>query len=57
MKKLLLQNLGIIILLLGVIVLALHYFSEVRLNAYLAVGLGLIIVGILTYLLINKYLK
>ncbi len=57
MKKLLLQNLGIIILLLGVIVLALHYFSEARLNAYLAVGLGLIIVGILTYLLINKYLK
>ncbi len=42
---------------LGVIVLALHYFSEARLNAYLAVGLGLIIVGILTYLLINKYLK
>ncbi len=57
MKKLLLQNLGIIILLLGVIVLALHYFSAVRSNAYLVVGLGLIIVGILTYLLINKYLK
>lgn len=57
MKKLLLQNLGIIILLLGVIVLALHYFSAVRSNAYLAVGLGLIIVGILSYLLINKYLK
>lgn len=57
MKKLLLQNFGIIILLLGVIVLALHYFAAVRSNAYLAVGLSLIIVGIISYLLINKRLK
>ncbi len=57
MKKLLLQNLGIIILLLGVVVLALHYFSVARTNAYLALGLGLIVVGILAYLIINKLLK
>lgn len=57
MKKLLLQNLGIIILLLGVVVLALHYFAAVRSNAYLAAGLALIIVGIVSYLIINKRLK
>jgi membrane protein YdbS with pleckstrin-like domain len=57
MKKLLLENLGVLILLIGVIVLALHYFAETPSNVYLAVGLGLIIVGIIVYLLINKHLK
>ncbi len=54
--KTLLQYLGIIILLLGVGVLALHYFA-LRENVYLAVGLGLICVGIVAHLLISKHLK
>lgn len=56
LMKTLLQYLGIIILLLGVGVLALHYFA-LRENVYLAVGLGLICVGIVAHLLISKYLK
>ncbi|MGN0186639.1 MAG: hypothetical protein ACI392_02705 [Paludibacteraceae bacterium] len=54
--KTLLQYLGIIILLLGVVVLALHYFAF-RSNVYLVVGLGLICVGIVAHLFISKYLK
>ncbi len=57
MKKLLLENIGVLILLIGVIVLALHFFAEMPTNAYLAVGLGLIIAGIIVYLVINKRLK
>ncbi len=56
MKKVL-PYLGIILLLIGVLVLTIHYYSDVRTNTYLSVGLGLIVAGVFAHLIIGKLQK
>ena len=51
-----LKNLGAIIVLLGVGCLALYQFM-LQSNVLLFVSLILEVVGILTYIILNKYLK
>ena len=49
----LLKNLGLIIFLIGVICLCIYYFGTPS-NGLLVASLALEIVGILTYIIINK---
>lgn len=51
--KSLLNYLGIILLLLGVVCLVIYQFA-VQVNALLIAGMALELVGILAYILINK---
>lgn len=51
-----LKYLGVILLLLGVVCLVVYYFA-VPSNALLVVSIVLELVGILSYILINKYLE
>ena len=51
--KSLLKNLGLILLLLGVICLVVYYFA-VPSNSLLVTSLVLEVVGILTYVLLNR---
>ncbi|MDR0573334.1 MAG: hypothetical protein LBG96_04785 [Tannerella sp.] len=50
----LMKSLGIIILLIGVGVLAIPAFTDMRSNIVLAVGLGAIIAGFLAHIYLNK---
>ena len=52
----LLKNLGVIILLIGVIILAVPAVSGGLSNTILLTGLGLIILGYLSHIVINKRL-
>ena len=51
----LLKSLGAILVLLGVVCLAVYFFGT-QVNALLAVGLGMEIVGLFAHVLINKKL-
>ena len=51
--KTLLKNLGAILVLLGVVCLAIYYFSLPE-NYLLVTSLALEVVGIATYVLVNK---
>ncbi len=50
----LMKSLGIIILLIGVGVLAVPAFTDMRSNTVLAVGLGAIIIGFFAHIFLNK---
>ena len=54
MLKDLLKNSGLLVLLAGVIVLGIVVFSKVQTNSYLSLSLGLIIVGLIGHIVINK---
>ena len=54
MLKELLKNSGLLVLLAGVIVLGIVVFSKVQTNSYLSLSLGLIIVGLIGHIVINK---
>lgn len=54
MLKDLLKNSGLLVILIGVIVLGIVVFSKVQTNGYLGLSLGLIIVGLLAHIVINK---
>lgn len=50
----LLKNLGVIVLLIGVIILAVPALTGGMSNSILLTGVGLIILGYLGYIVINK---
>lgn len=54
--KSLLKNLGIILVLCGVICLVVYYFSTPS-NTLLVCSLVLELVGILTYIIVNKFIE
>jgi len=54
MLKELLKNAGLLIILIGVIILGVVVFTQVQTNTYLGLSLGLVIVGLLTHIVINK---
>jgi riboflavin synthase len=54
MLKDLLKNSGLLVILAGVIVLGVVVFTKVQTNAHLSLSLGLIIVGLLAHIVINK---
>ncbi|MFH0759258.1 MAG: hypothetical protein V2B15_18360 [Bacteroidota bacterium] len=54
MLKELLKNAGLLIILVGVIVLGVVVFTQVQTNTYLGLSLGLVIVGLLTHIVVNK---
>ncbi|MFO7934027.1 MAG: hypothetical protein R6U78_08095 [Bacteroidales bacterium] len=55
--KELLRNLGLIIILVGVVILGYVVFTEVQTNAKLAISAILILGGLLVHIFINKYAK
>ncbi len=55
--KELIKNLGVIVLLIGVIILAVPTFSGTLTNAILMTGLVVIIVGYLSHIAINKRIE
>ena len=54
MLKDLLKNSGLLVILAGVIVLGIVVFSKVQTNGSLGLSLGLIIVGLLGHIVVNK---
>lgn len=50
----LLKSLGIVLLLIGVGILAVPAFTDMRSNAMLAAGLGTIILGFVVHIILNK---
>ena len=54
MLKDLLKNAGLLVILIGVIILGIVVFTGVQTNAQLSLSLGLIIVGLLGHIVINK---
>jgi hypothetical protein len=55
--KELLRNLGLIIILIGVVILGYVVFAKVQTNAKLALSAALIVGGLLVHIFINKYAK
>lgn len=56
--KTLLKNLGIIIMLLGVCVfVAYHFFLTGEHNTVLYIGLGLVVLGCIAQIVVNKLIK
>lgn len=53
----LLKNLGVIILLIGVLILAVPAMTSGLSNTILLTGLGVIILGYLSHIVINKRLE
>ena len=51
------QYIGIIVVLLGALCLVLHYCGVWHTNACLVTGVSIVVLGILSYILINKFLK
>lgn len=54
MIKDLLKNSGLLVILAGVIILGIAVFTKVQTNTHLGISLGLIIVGLLGHIVINK---
>jgi hypothetical protein len=54
MLKELLKNLGLLVILAGVIVMGVVVFTKVQTNAYLTLSLGLVIGGLIAHIIINK---
>lgn len=54
MLKELIKNSGLLVILAGVIVLGVVVFTQVQNNSNLGISLGLIIVGLLGHIFINK---
>jgi hypothetical protein len=55
MLKELLKNTGLLVILAGVIILGVVVFTKVQTNAHLALSLVLIVGGLITHIIINKY--
>jgi drug/metabolite transporter (DMT)-like permease len=55
--RLLLKNIGIGFVLIGVLLLAIPYFTQLQTNASLLAGGALILGGFVAYMLINKYIQ
>jgi len=53
----LLKNLGPILILIGVIILAVYFFTESNSNTYLAVAGVIMVIGFLGHILLNKVIK
>ncbi|MDR0995851.1 MAG: hypothetical protein LBL81_06145 [Tannerella sp.] len=53
----LLKNLGVVILLIGVLILAIPAFTDNVTNNILLGGLGVIVVGYLVHIILNKKLE
>jgi hypothetical protein len=54
MLKDLLKNSGLLVILAGVIFLGIAVFTKVQTNTHLSISLGLIIVGLLGHIVVNK---
>ncbi|MCK5067987.1 MAG: hypothetical protein KAR16_11130 [Bacteroidales bacterium] len=54
MIKDLLKNSGLLVILAGVIILGIAVFTKVQTNTHLGISLGLIIVGLLGHIVVNK---
>jgi len=54
MLKDLLKNSGLLVILAGVIILGVVVFTKVQTNANLGLSLGLIVVGLLAHIFVNK---
>lgn len=54
MIKDLLKNSGLLVILAGVIILGIAVFTKVQTNTHLSISLGLIIVGLLGHIVVNK---
>ena len=50
----LMKSIGVIILLIGVVLLAIPAFSDIRNNTILAIGLLLVILGFVAHIFLNK---
>ena len=50
----LMKNLGVIVLLIGVGILMIPAFTEIRDNKFLLIGLGATILGFLLHIFLNK---
>ncbi len=55
--KLLLKRSGILLVILGVIILALSEFSKTESNSMLILSAGLIVGGLIAYLIINNLIE
>ena len=54
MLKELLRNSGLLVILAGVIILGVVVFTKVQTNTNLGLSLGLIVVGLLAHIIINR---
>jgi hypothetical protein len=54
MLKEILKNAGLLVILAGVIILGVVVFTKVQTNSQLGLSLGLIIVGLIAHIVINK---
>jgi hypothetical protein len=52
-----LKNLGIGLVLIGALLLIVPFFTQLQTNASLLTGGGLIIIGFIVYIVINKLIK
>jgi len=55
--KELVKNLGLILILIGVILLAVFVFMQANTNARMLVSLILIVVGFIAHIVINKFVN
>ena len=55
--KQILRNLGLLVILIGVVFLSIVVFNQTQTNAKLMVSLVLIIVGFLGHIVLNRYLN
>ncbi|MCF8224965.1 MAG: hypothetical protein K9J30_03715 [Bacteroidales bacterium] len=51
------KNIGILLIVIGVVILSIAVFKEATTNTKLAVSLILIVVGFLGHILINRYIE
>jgi len=54
--KIFLKYLGIIIMIIGLIILAISEFSQKDNNTLLVISGGAIIIGLITYVVINRFM-
>lgn len=54
--KEILKNLGLILIILGVVILSLAVYRETTTNAKLVISLVLVVGGLLGHILINRYI-
>lgn len=50
-------NFGIVVCILGVIALVVHQIEGNTSNGLLFVGIGLLMLGLIAYVLVNKYIE
>lgn len=55
--KELLKNLGILLVLVGVIILIIHNFSSQQENSYLWVALSCMVIGLIGHVILNKHIN